>query len=45
MPSDHPRSAPDESFISAAAPLYLSSRHAYVLAAPGGFGKVALEVR
>ena len=45
MPSDHLRSAPDESFISAAAPLYLSSRYAYVLAAPGGFGKVALEVR
>jgi hypothetical protein len=45
MPSDHPRSAPDESLISAAAPLYLSSRYSDVFAALGGFGRVVPEVR
>ena len=45
MPSDHPRSAPDEPLISAAALLYLSPGYSDVFAAPGGFGRVAPEVR
>ena len=42
-PSDRPRWAPDESFISGAAPLYLPSSGSDVFAVLGGFGRVAPE--
>ena len=45
MPSDRSRWAPDEPFISGAAPLYLPSRCSDVFAVLGGFGRVAPEVR